>query len=181
MVYRDRRCYSAPCDRRSTQGRSKVIDELRTVVLTADLPQYDLRAGDLGAVVMVHQQGKGYTVEFTTLGATRSPWRHYRRIRCDRHDPTMSLTCGNWRWHPEPTTAVSRWAPPTPSASTRLHGGRESGLSGGVVSESIKTERTVGYARRRSGGWRVPMAARRVADAGQQHLRTRLRGDHDLR
>jgi hypothetical protein len=44
-----------------------VIDELSTVVLTTDLPQYGLRDGDLGTVVMVHQEGKGYTVEFTTL------------------------------------------------------------------------------------------------------------------
>jgi hypothetical protein len=45
-----------------------VIDELNTVVLTADLPELGLRAGDLGTVVMVHQGGRGYTVEFTTLG-----------------------------------------------------------------------------------------------------------------
>lgn len=45
-----------------------MIDELSTVVLTTDLPQHGLRAGDLGTVVMVHQDGKGYTVEFTTLG-----------------------------------------------------------------------------------------------------------------
>lgn len=44
-----------------------MIGELSTVVLTANLPQYDLRAGDLGTVVMVHQGGKGYTVEFMTL------------------------------------------------------------------------------------------------------------------
>lgn len=45
-----------------------MIDELSTAVLTVDLPQHGLRAGDLGTVVMVHQEGKGYTVEFTTLG-----------------------------------------------------------------------------------------------------------------
>lgn len=44
-----------------------MIEELSAVVLTADLPQYELRAGDLGTVVMVHQGGKGYTIEFTTL------------------------------------------------------------------------------------------------------------------
>lgn len=44
-----------------------MIEELSTVVLTTDIPQHDLRAGDLGTVVMVHQDGKGYTVEFTTL------------------------------------------------------------------------------------------------------------------
>lgn len=44
-----------------------MIEELNTVVLTTDLLQHDLRAGDLGTVVMVHQGGKGYTVEFMTL------------------------------------------------------------------------------------------------------------------
>ena len=44
-----------------------MIEELSTVVLTADLPKYNLRAGDLGTVVLVHQDGKGYTVEFMTL------------------------------------------------------------------------------------------------------------------
>lgn len=44
-----------------------MIDELSTVVLMTNLPRYDLRAGDLGTVVMVHQGGKGYSVEFMTL------------------------------------------------------------------------------------------------------------------
>jgi hypothetical protein len=44
-----------------------MIDELNTVVLTTDLPQYGLCTGDLGTVVMVHQEGRGYTVEFMTL------------------------------------------------------------------------------------------------------------------
>lgn len=44
-----------------------MIEELDSVVLMADLPQHGLRAGDLGTVVMVHQGGAGYTVEFTTL------------------------------------------------------------------------------------------------------------------
>lgn len=44
-----------------------MVDELSEVILTTDLPEYDLRVGDLGTVVMVHQGGKGYTVEFTTL------------------------------------------------------------------------------------------------------------------
>lgn len=44
-----------------------MIEELSTVVLTIDMPQYNLRAGDLGTVVLAHAGGKGYTVEFTTL------------------------------------------------------------------------------------------------------------------
>jgi Domain of unknown function (DUF4926) len=43
-----------------------MIKELETVVLTADLPQHGLKAGDLGTVVLVHTHG-GYEVEFMTL------------------------------------------------------------------------------------------------------------------
>jgi hypothetical protein len=44
-----------------------MIEELASVVLTTDIPERGLQAGDIGTVVMVHQQGKGYTVEFMTL------------------------------------------------------------------------------------------------------------------
>ena len=43
-----------------------MIKELDTIVLTSDLPEFGLRAGDLGTVVLVHQHG-GYEVEFVTL------------------------------------------------------------------------------------------------------------------
>jgi hypothetical protein len=45
-----------------------MIDELASVVLTTDIPERGLAAGDIGTVVMVHQEGRGYTVEFMTLG-----------------------------------------------------------------------------------------------------------------
>jgi hypothetical protein len=45
-----------------------MIKELDTVVLTRDLPQQKLRKGDLGAVVLVHEDGAAYEVEFATLG-----------------------------------------------------------------------------------------------------------------
>jgi hypothetical protein len=44
-----------------------MIKELDTVVLTADLPELGLRVGDIGAVVMVHEGGAGYEVEFIAL------------------------------------------------------------------------------------------------------------------
>ena len=44
-----------------------MIEELEDVILTCDLPKYGLRRGDIGTVVLVHKQGKGYEVEFTTL------------------------------------------------------------------------------------------------------------------
>ena len=40
--------------------------ELDTVVLTEELPNYGLKAGDLGTVVLVHTHG-GYEVEFMAL------------------------------------------------------------------------------------------------------------------
>src|SRR5438034_390184 len=48
-----------------------MIKELDSVVLTTDLPKDGLTAGDIGTVVLVHENGKGFTVEFMTLaGAT---------------------------------------------------------------------------------------------------------------
>jgi hypothetical protein len=44
-----------------------VIRELDEVVLTCDLPDQRLTAGDIGTVVLVHGEGKGYEVEFMTL------------------------------------------------------------------------------------------------------------------
>jgi len=43
------------------------LRELESVVLTTDLPAYGLRSGDIGTVVLVHDEGAGYEVEFVTL------------------------------------------------------------------------------------------------------------------
>ena len=43
-----------------------MIQELDTIVLTVDMPEHGLSAGDLGTVVLVHRRG-GYEVEFMTL------------------------------------------------------------------------------------------------------------------
>lgn len=64
-----------------------MIEELSTVVLTTDLPEHHLRAGDLGTVVMVHQGGQGYTVEFLTLsGVTLA----VATLHADQVRPTRS-------------------------------------------------------------------------------------------
>ena len=47
-----------------------MIKELDSVVLTADLPKDGLTAGDIGTVVLVHENGRGFTVEFMTLAGT---------------------------------------------------------------------------------------------------------------
>lgn len=44
-----------------------MIEELETVVLTSDMPEHGLKAGDIGAVVLVHNGGQSYEVEFVTL------------------------------------------------------------------------------------------------------------------
>ncbi len=44
-----------------------MIGELDDVVLERDLPQHGLKRGDIGTVVLVHDQGRGYEVEFTSL------------------------------------------------------------------------------------------------------------------
>lgn len=44
-----------------------MIQELNRVVLTVDLPDYQLEAGDLGTVVLVDDENAGYMVEFVTL------------------------------------------------------------------------------------------------------------------
>ena len=44
-----------------------MIQELDSVVLMSDLPEHGLTKGDLGTVVLVHEGGKGCTVEFMTL------------------------------------------------------------------------------------------------------------------
>lgn len=41
--------------------------ELDRIILTTDLPKYGLEQGDIGIVVLVHQGGKGYEVEFVSL------------------------------------------------------------------------------------------------------------------
>ncbi len=43
-----------------------MIRELDSVILSADLPEYGLKEGDVGTVVLVHGQA-GYEVEFMTL------------------------------------------------------------------------------------------------------------------
>jgi Domain of unknown function (DUF4926) len=44
-----------------------MIGGLGLVVLKRDLPDARLAAGDVGTIVLVHQQGAGYEVGFATL------------------------------------------------------------------------------------------------------------------
>ena len=44
-----------------------MIRETETIVLNRDVPEHGLKAGDVGAVVLIHPAG-GFEVEFMTLG-----------------------------------------------------------------------------------------------------------------
>ena len=44
-----------------------MINEHERVVLTADLPEHNLKAGDVGTVVHVYSTGKAYEIEFFAL------------------------------------------------------------------------------------------------------------------
>lgn len=66
-----------------------MIKELDTVVLISDVPEYGLKNGDIGTVVLVHREAKGFEVEFValdgetiavaTLPAEKNPPRPPRR------------------------------------------------------------------------------------------------------
>lgn len=43
-----------------------MINELDQVELLEDIPDDGLKAGDVGTVMLVHQDGKGFTLEFLT-------------------------------------------------------------------------------------------------------------------
>jgi hypothetical protein len=44
-----------------------MIVELDSIVLQTDLVSHGLKSGDIGTVVLAHEGGKGYEVEFMTL------------------------------------------------------------------------------------------------------------------
>ena len=44
-----------------------MIQELDRIILTTDLPDYGLRSGDIGTVVLKHQKAEGFEVEFVSL------------------------------------------------------------------------------------------------------------------
>jgi len=64
------------------------LDELDEVVLTCDLPDHGLTAGDIGTVVLMHDEGKGYEVEFMTLDGETIAVATLRaeQVRAVQHD-----------------------------------------------------------------------------------------------
>ena len=50
-----------------TKARA-MIHELNDIILTTPLPQFGLAPGDIGTVVLVHQEGAGYEGSNPTKG-----------------------------------------------------------------------------------------------------------------
>jgi hypothetical protein len=67
MVYNLGNHDTAFCDGAPAEEEKPMIRELTEVILECDLPDHGLARGDVGTVVLVHQDGKGFEVEFTTL------------------------------------------------------------------------------------------------------------------
>ncbi len=44
-----------------------MIQELDRVILTTDMPEYHLKKGDIGTVVLVHGKNEGFEAEFVSL------------------------------------------------------------------------------------------------------------------
>lgn len=44
-----------------------MMNELEVAILTVDLPEHHLKAGDVGTIVHVYASGGAYEVEFLTL------------------------------------------------------------------------------------------------------------------
>ena len=61
-----------------------MLKELDQVILTKRLEGLNLEPGDIGTVVLIHEGGRGFEVEFVTLaGATCRNPRHGRRGAAD--------------------------------------------------------------------------------------------------
>jgi len=67
LVYRERGADSKVCNCLPIAKEDLMAKELDSVVLTTDLPDYGLKKGDIGTVVLVHRDGIGLKVEFMTL------------------------------------------------------------------------------------------------------------------
>ena len=65
-----------------------MIEELSNIVLTCDLPDHGLAAGDIGTVVLVHDEGNRYEVEFMTLDGDTVAVATLRaeQVRAVQHD-----------------------------------------------------------------------------------------------
>ena len=73
------------------------INEHDCVVLTADLPDDNLKAGDVGTVIHIHKGGAAYEVEFTTLDGRTLTVATVERRSSARSPAAMSPMCASCR------------------------------------------------------------------------------------
>ena len=101
-----------------------MIKELDRVVLTTDVVDYDLKAGDVGTVVMVHREGEGFEVEFMALNGE-----------------TIAVVTG-WRWLLPRALGRAQRRP-------RAHWSSTSRWLFDAGSRSVRTQRRSGPTRKR--------------------------------
>lgn len=92
-----------------------MFEELDRVILTEDLPDHGLKAGDVGTVVLVHRGGAGYEVEFVALDGETFAVVSVHPTRFGRPLPARSRTLALWR----NGVSAAATAPLAPSASNR--------------------------------------------------------------
>ena len=76
---------------------ARMIQELEDVILTCDLPAKGLARGDIGSVVLVHEGGKGYEVEFTTLDGETIAVVTLNAKQVRQVNRVRSRMCATWR------------------------------------------------------------------------------------
>ncbi len=89
-----------------------MLKELDSVVLTTDVPEHGLKAGDLGVIVHSYRNNEAFEVEFMTLAGktvavTTLLASQVRAISTQRPAPsTASHRCLAQRWAPLPQAAA---------------------------------------------------------------------------
>ena len=73
------------------------IKELDAVALTCDLPDYRLRRGDVGAVVLVHDKGAAIEVEFVGYDGHTVALLTLNAAKCVLFKRMTFRTRGSWR------------------------------------------------------------------------------------
>lgn len=68
------------------------MNELDVVVLTRDLPDHGLRKGDVGTIVLVHENPEGYEVEFCNLTGETAAVVSLRTSDVRRGEPTEMMS-----------------------------------------------------------------------------------------
>lgn len=74
-----------------------MIHELDSVILTSDLPEHGLCAGDVGTDVLVHRAAKDSKLNLLRWMEKQSPWFHFSPRKFARLDSEKSPTRVKWK------------------------------------------------------------------------------------